>query len=447
MKHIADKLKDASAIIGIVAILGFTAFFSCNANAQNLYQIEQHLDSVGTVTMLTVNAGWDVHLIQTPTDTPSRLVLTTSCADFFEEGHEPNVLETIGIKRLRMNHGYVIKANETMPRSTKVELYTSQPINYIKLYKGARLTIDRMVTDTRDIDISADSGAIINVDCLDNPGDTKFSLHNATLQMHHLRSRYLHIHAYGASVVTEGDVRADKQILHRGKTANTDITANDSAQNIYVKYHKYSDHHKDTVGLFLGLGYEFTMPVWSNVLHASPYNTNFGHRLHLLLSPSAIPLGHNFNLRLSLDFAWNFQWLDNTVAAQDGHLVLDPSFGAERPRQYLYYTSLGLPIAISYSLPRPKRLSPVFKSVYLSLTPTLNFKQKLASYTLDEDDRWHRHSDRVDILNRFNVRAAVGLDVNFLGFKGIEFGIDLLPTFKSSADAPQTRLMGLQLSF
>jgi hypothetical protein len=130
--------------------------------------------------------------------------------------------------------------------------------------------------------------------------------------------------------------------------------------------------------------------------------------------------------------------LDNIVAAQNGQLVLDPSYGATPPRQSLYYWSIGLPIRVKYN---PWK----YVLFYASLAPTYNFTPYLHSTTLDANNHYHTRLEKVDILNHFNLRASIGVGLGSL--HRLEFFVDLLPTFKSSAGAPQTRMMGLTYTF
>ena len=130
--------------------------------------------------------------------------------------------------------------------------------------------------------------------------------------------------------------------------------------------------------------------------------------------------------------------LDNIVTAQNDQLVLDPSYGTTPPRQSLYYLSIGLPVRLKYN---------PWKNVllYASLSPTYNCTPFLHSTTLDADNHSHTTHEKVDILNHFNVRASVGIGLGSL--HRVDFFVDLLPTFKSSANAPQTRMMGLTYTF
>ena len=77
-----------------------------------------------------------------------------------------------------------------------------------------------------------------------------------------------------------------------------------------------------------------------------------------------------------------------------------------------------------------------------------NTSQELVTQTLNEHSHWvTRHDKDLDMLNRINVRAAVGLSLGMLGFHSIEFFMDLLPTYKASAVAPQSRMFGLVYHF
>ena len=91
-----------------------------STKAQDLYQIEQSFDHSFTVTEIEINSGWDVRLIQTPKGTPTQLIVTTTCPEFFEEGSEPLLME---VKQYKKEGWYELKENQWMPRKTKVEIY------------------------------------------------------------------------------------------------------------------------------------------------------------------------------------------------------------------------------------------------------------------------------------------------------------------------------------
>ena len=444
MKRIINILGDIVKMSLLAAIIGITIFAANSANAQDLYQIEQSFDHNFTVKNLYIGRGWDARLIQTPKGTPTQVVLTTPYADFFAEDAEPTLLE---VKNWSKKDGYYyLKANQWMPHTTIVEIYTSQPIENIELYKGARLTIQHYDFDSINLDITADTGAVLVIDTLNNRYSTSITVSNATLDLRHFAGRLLNIYAYGESTVKEGEVRSSNQWLTMGEKTTSNITATDSTRHIYVKTKKSHDRERKLHMLNLTLGFDLSMPItWlDNSLHGSPYNTNYGLAIHDRLLSNDMAINRHFAWNFGLDFSLNFLQLDNVVKVDGDRLVLDPSYGATPPRQDLYWCTLGLPVTLKYNF--NKRV-PYFRNIYATITPTFNFKPRLITQTLDEDDHWSIDREKVDILNRFNVRAAIGLDCNIGGLGKIEFFIDLLPTYKSSADAPQTRMFGLSYIF
>lgn len=420
MKRIGTLVRDIFEITVLAALLGIGIFAEISANAQtvrqqpqDLYQIEQSFDHEFLVNNLVIQSGWDARLIQVPEGTPTRVMVTTPCAHFFENiDEEPTLLS---VKKSGKHDGYyTLLRNQWMPRTTVVEIFTAQPIEDISLEKNARLTIAYFDFDSCFLRITADSGAVLVVDTLYNSHKTKIMLTNATLDLRHIKGGKTNVAAYAHSTVTKGDIQGE--------------------------YHQ-SDYERTpkTFGITLGTGLNLSLPVaFSSNQQGSPYNTNHAFACHILLQASDFPICNQWSWNLNIDASATWMQLDNIVAAQNDQLVLDPSYGATPPRQSLYYWSIGLPVRLKYN---PWK----YVLLYASLAPTYNFTPRLSSTTFDADNHRHTDHEKVDILNHFNLRASIGIGLGSL--HRLEFFIDLLPTFKSSANAPQTRMMGLTYTF
>ncbi len=398
--------------ITIILIL-FTFHLSpFTLKAQDLYQIEQSFDHEFLVNNLAIQSGWDARLIQVPEGTPTRVVITTPCANFFEEGEEPNLLSVE--KQGKHDGYYTLLRNQWMPRTTVVEIFTAQPIEDISLEKNARLTIAYFDFDSCFLRITADSGAVLVVDTLYNSHNTKIMLTNATLDLRHIKGGKTNVAAYAHSTVTKGDIQGE--------------------------YHQSDyDRAPKTLGITIGLGVNIALPIaFSSNQQGSPYNTNHAFEFHILGHINDFPICNHWSWDLNIDASATWMQLDNIVAAQNDQLVLDPSYGATPPRQSLYYWSIGLPVRLKYN---PWK----YVLLYASIAPTYNFTPRLGSTTFDADNDRHTTHEKVDILNHFNLRASIGIGLGSL--HRLEFFIDLLPTFKSSANAPQTRMMGLTYTF
>lgn len=427
MKRIVSILGDivkVSLLLAIVSIGIIAEVKAQPAHPQDLYQIEQTFDHDFKVGQVIVNPGWDVRLIQSPEGTPTRLVVTTPCAEFFEEGKEPTLMEVQ--KRKRADLGwYELKANQWMPRTTVVELFTSQPLERIELKPGARLTIQRFDFDSTHLDIDVDSGAVLIVDTLSNPGSTIIDVDQGTVDLRHVRGRVLNIWNYGNSRITEGDIQTT--IPHQNEPAK--------------------EWKLRTISL--NFGFDINHPLLNDSRYGSPYNTNFGLTGHIRMTSNDMAINRRLAWNFGLDVSYSILQLDNAVKVDGSSLVLDPSYGATPPRQSLYWWSVGLPVTLKFGFGRwgNPYLGAPFRGLYATLTPTLNFKPRLVTKSLDEDSHWNTDRERVDILSRFNIRAAIGLNCNIGGLDKVEFYIDLLPSFRSSANAPQTRMFGLGFVF
>ncbi len=405
----------------VLILLFFIYHFSTfnSAKAQDLYQIEQNFEHEFRVGNLVIQSGWDARLIQVPEGTPTRVVITTPCANYFEEGEEPNLLS---VSRYKKYDGtYTLMQNQWMPRTTVVEIFTAQPLDDITLEKNARLTIAYFDFDTIDLEITADSGAVLIVDTLINHGKTEISGEDATLDLRHLRGNILKIWTRGVCHVTEGDIQTSiPRTKEQGKN---------------FKIHM----------LNLNVGVGLSTPLWvENSRYGSPYNTNRTFELHIMFRSNDVPINRHISWDCGLDAKAAWSQLDNAVMVQGDQFVLDPSLGATPPRQYLYWWSIGVPVTLKFEFAGKSHPTAGF---FTTLTPTFNFKPRLLSKSLDANDHWNSTTEKADILNRFNVRAAFGLYAPSLGKGKLEFFVDLLPTYKSSANAPQTRMFGLNFYF
>ena len=421
-------MKKISSVLGDILKISFLLFIvssgiAATAHAQDLYQIEQTFDHSFDISDLKVNRGWDVHLRQAPKGSVTRVVVTTPCANFFEEGEEPDLIKVQ--KSSKRDGGYEVLPNQSMPRSTRVDIITHQPIKYIDVCSGARLTIDRWVSDSVHFDFNIDSGAVVVIDSMVNPGSTTFMVYDATLDLRYFRGGRLNIWNYGNSRITEGDIQTT--IPHRNEPAKE------------WKLHYFN----------LNFGIDLAQPMLNDSRYNSPYNTYYGLTGHIRMTSNDMAINRLMSWNFGLDVSFSVLQLDNAVKIDGSSLVLDPSYGATPPRQSLYWWSVGLPFTLKFSFGKwgNPYLGFPLRGLYATLTPTLNFKPRLETRTLDEDSHWNTDHERVDILSRFNLRASVGLNCSIGGLDKVEFFIDLLPSFRSSADAPQTRMYGLSFIF
>jgi hypothetical protein len=421
MKKITSVLGDILKISFLLLIVG--SGIAATAHAQDLYQIEQTFDHSFDISDLKINRGWDVHLRQAPKGSVTRVVVTTPCANFFEEGEEPDLIKVH--KYSKRDGGYEVLPNQSMPRSTRVDIITHQPIKYIDVCSGARLTIDRWVSDSVHFDFNIDSGAVVVIDSMVNPGTTTFMVYDATLDLRHFRGNRLYIWNYRNSRVSEGDVQTTVPRTHEPAKEH--------------KLHYFS----------LNFGIDLAQPMLNDSRYGSPYNTNYGLTGHIRMTSNDMAINRRLAWNIGLDVSYSILQLDNAVKVDGSSLVLDPSYGATPPRQSLYWWSIGLPVTLKFGFGKWSytHLGGPFRGLYATLTPTLNFKPRLVTKSLDEDSHWSTDRERVDILSRFNLRASVGLNCSIGGLDKVEFYIDLLPSFRSSANAPQTRMFGLSFVF
>lgn len=446
MKRLAPKLKDTISSIGTTAMLVIAMLLACNASAQeDIYEIEQTVDQ--PFNQLYISKGWDARLIQAPKGSPTRVVLVTPYADFFEEGNEPNIVE---VKRLSKKNSWLhLMPNQSMPNSTVVEIHTAQPIDVIHLYRDARLTIGRFDFDSVDLDIDIDTSATLVVDTMSNRWSTSFSIYDGTLDLHHFAGKYLHLWAYGNSSVTGGEIRATRFWQHQSTYASLDIDNIDSVRHHHVYRNKALNHANSWFRVLnLNFGMNVSAPIagTDGARHGSPYNTNVDLGCVFQLGFNTMSLNSKWSWDLNLQAGYHNMQLDNIVKVDGNRLLLDDCYGAIAPRQNLEYWTIGIPVRLRYALGSSFR--PYFRYCYIGLMPMVNINQTLITQTLNENNRWNRRKvEDLNLINRFNLRASVGINTSIMGINNVEFFIDLLPTYKSSSGAPQTRMMGLVYHF
>lgn len=446
MKRIAFKSKDAIALIGTTFIISITLLLSFNASAQeDIYEIEQTVDQ--PFNQLYISKGWDARLIQAPKGSPTRVVLVTPYADFFEEGNEPNIVE---VKRLSKKNSWLhLMPNQSMPSSTVVEIHTAQPIDVIHLYRDAHLTLGHFDFDSVSLNIEVDTNATLVVDTMNNRWSTSFSIYDGTLDLRHFTGKYLHLWAYGHSSVIGGEIRATRFWQHQSTYASLNIDNIDSVRHHTVYHNKSLDHFNSwfrVLNLNFGLNVSVPIAGTDGARHGSPYNTNVDLGGVILFGFNTMSLNSKWSWDLNLQAGYHNMQLDNIVKVDGNRLLLDDSYGAIAPRQSLEYWTIGIPVRLRYALGSSFR--PYFRYCYIGLMPMVNLKQTLITQTLNENNRWNRHKDgNLNLINRFNLRASVGINTSIAGINNIEFFIDLLPTYKPSSGAPQSRMMGLIYHF
>lgn len=445
MKRIANTFKGTAFLISLATIVGLTTIASTTASAQDIYQIEQQTDAYFKT--LIIDEGWDVRLIQAPAGSLTTIVLSTSCPEYYEEGNEPSVFKTNNVGK--MPGDLFILQNNSMPRSTVVEIHTAQPINWIHLDKNARLTIEQYDFDSVKLDINVDSGAVLTIDTIHNRRSTDITLYDATLDLRHAHLNNLKIQAYGSSVVNKGEIISNRQRINLSENTISNITASDSANHLYVERKRWLAKSDRLTSLNMTFGLDLGFPIvgTTDARHDSPYNTGIDLTCNILMRTNQMSLGGRWSWDWGMLLAYHVVTLDNVVKPSGTtSLVLDASYGATPPFQTLLYTTLGLPVSLRYSL--PKEFRPWFDGFHATLTPMINFKQELSSQSLGSNNRWHTNSDKdLNLFNRFNVRAEIGLGMSAMGIHYVDFFIDLLPSYKPTADAPQVRMMGLVYHF
>ena len=403
------------------------------ATAQQSYELEQRFDD--NIKFINIGSGWQVRLVQ---DTVNSLVVFTPCEFYFTEGNEPKIC-TMDEGELTLHN------NHYMPQGTRVEIhYTEEPqavrleekaslvagkltllgdtYKYeLELNPHSRMDVDTLTSKANLCNIITDTSAVLNIGTVEG-GD--FSLINKKgstvaigtnnakkLECTRHPESYGNLQSDGDKVVVDTNTRWFREGLKRLEG------------NIHYSFFNYYDHH-----------------------HDSPYNASYGFRFSGDLMTNHIYLSDRWWFGFGYTVGYEIRFLSNDVEAVDRHLQLAASPIQGRVYQTLFNGMVGIIYNFGYT-PKTKWLLPFVYDVHFGLTPTINFGQGLTTAWLNNNDHLSITNDRLRILSAFQIRLNVGVTIPFLRALKADFFMDLLPTYRPSADAPNIHSFGFQFTF
>ncbi len=403
------------------------------ATAQQSYELEQRFDD--NIKFINVGSGWQVRLVQ---DTVNSLVVFTPCEYYFTEGNEPEIC-TMDEGELTLHN------NHYMPQGTRVEIHYVEEPRAVKLEEKAslvagkltllgdtykyelelnprsRIDVDTLTSKAITCNIITDTSAVLNIGTLEGGDFSLLNKKGSTVEIGTNNARKLectrHPESYG-NLQSDGD----KAVVDTNTRWFRDGLKRLDG-NIYYSFFKYYDHH-----------------------HDSPYNASYGFRFSGDLMTNHIYFTNRWWFGFGYTVGYEIRFLSNDVEAVDRHLQLASSPIQGRMYQTLFNGSIGIIYNLGYT-PKTKWLKPFVYDVHFGLTPTINFGQGLSTAWLNSNDHLNINSDKLRALSAFQVRLNVGVTMPFLRALKADFFIDLLPTYRPSADAPNIHSFGIQFTF
>ena len=420
----------------IALLASITIACLSSLQAQNEYRIKQALPD--DIDSIYICAGWDVHLSH---NSEASITIVTVCQAFFEEGSEPEVCTVEG-------HCLTLLENKTMPKSTRIEIITSSPIQLLEVGENAVLTTGDLSFAPKHDHVSIKRGAMVTGGrwlCEDGLFLNIYSDANTKLDSI-VAKQFIDIYQFNDSRFDCPVILSPKTDIQRGPHALGTAYHTDTALHMTVK----TKHilRREMMALTLSGGIDAPIPLFMNNTQGSPYNRGENYRIHLQLAISPdIKIRDNLQLRIALQSEYDWSRLLNTVTTDGNSLTLDNSYGALNPQQFLLGTSLGLDFSLKYSFGKSNPqtgLTPF--GLKFGVTAML-VKGHLSTRTMGSDNRWHRTSEKVDVFNPWQLRAHFGIGGGPLTRATLSLTYDLLPTFRNGIGADNVHTFGVSISF
>lgn len=405
------------------------------------YRVQQQLPD--TLNEITIVPGWEVVIIQ-ELGQPNNITIVTPCEMFYTEGNEPEVCSI-------NKHALEILSNTSMPKNTILEIHIGNPLKELYIRDSAHVETGNLFF-TNHPRISIGKYAVVKggswrCDTSRSHVSTRiFQGMNSTLSIDTLS-------------VAKGkmDVEKDATFNYRFLTANYNLRvrkhrtvsgttlASDSANNVTVKRLSGFANYMYNTGLQITGAISYGIPVFRNHRYGSAYN--IGESYGIILEGNLVPLAI-VNNRLQwahrLRLEWKWTRLLSDVECANGALVFSSALQNDVVHQNLYSLSIGIPLELIYTISKKSGFY-----TWIGLAPTYIFKSNLVTRVLEEDDCWHRSTDRADVYNPFQLRATFGIGNRngYFGRFSIDFFVDLLPTYRSSIGAEGFHQMGVNIHF
>ena len=422
----------AAAVFTILIIFSFVT----ELHAQNEFRIKQSIPS--DIDSIYITAGWQVHIKQ---DKEASITIVTPCSAFFDENNEPEVCKM-------ESHTLTMLENSTMPKRTVVEIVLAKMPHYIEIGKDATVTTGNLTFDNRQCDVDIQEGATVSGSRWHSTRSIFIGISpDASLKLDSIvAERHISIRQMEDASFDCPDMVSPETDLYRHKKAKGPVYESDTAKHIAVKNRWYLSRERHAI--FFNGGITAPIPLYMNNKQGSPYNRGENYRINLQMHMINVDITKRLTFTPHLRYEWDWRRLLNTVKKDGDALVLDDSYGALNPQQYLLAQNLGLDYSFTYTLGKNNGTTgmPAFRLDF-GMAVMYNISGRLATRTMGDDNRWHRTSEKVDVFNPWQLRAHVGIGGGPLTKATLSLTYDLLPTFRSGIGADKVHTFGVSINF
>lgn len=422
----------AAAIFTILVIFSFAT----ELNAQNEFRIKQAIPS--DIDSLYITAGWQVHIKQ---DKEASVTIVTPCEAFFDEDSEPEVCKI-------ESHTLTMLENNTMPKSTVVEIILTKMPHFIEIGKDATVTTGDLTFPDRQSDLDILEGATVSGSRWHSARSIFIGISpDASLRLDSIAAeKHISIRQMEDANFECTSMFSPKTNLYRHKKAKGPVYESDTAKHLTVKNRWYLSRERH--GIFVNGGVDAPIPLYMNNRQGSPYNRGENYRINLQMHMINVDITKRLTFTPYLRYEWDWRRLLNTVKKEGDALVLDNSFGALNPQQHLLAQNLGLDYNFTYTIGKKnvKTGMPAFR-LNFGMAVMYNISGRLATRTMGEDNRWHRTNEKVDVFNPWQLRAHVGIGGGPLTKATLSLTYDLLPTFRSGIGEDKIHSFGVSINF
>lgn len=388
---------------------------------EDLYVIEQAFPVA--ISQLTVVEGWTLRLVYTPGEDSTRVAVVTPCPYYFAEGKEPTVVALEGDK-------LHILTNRTMPPGTTVEVRYPEPLDAVIATGNVQLDTLHMLLRSQGPRAAAimvaGRNSKLHIDCLEADGDLGVECRDE------------------GSRVEIGTLRCRQLLVDERHRERVKVQRLEADSLVVVPHHWWHDINWANNRLFIG----GKMGAAGLIGYKGPYTSAANISMHLVGRFMEAPLSPRW--RLTAGFGWGFEWsmMAYDVILDNDQLIFNPNHVVDHPMTLLGQGYLSLPISVQYRT--KNKWARLFCNHFdITLTPMLNLIGDVTGY---RDEKFY--SENVDLFSRFQLRLSLAntcLASNSGGMLsgGItwELFVDLLPTYRPSADAEGIHQIGFAIHF
>lgn len=386
---------------------------------EDIYRIEQAFPVA--IRQLSLMNGWTVKLIYTPGEDSTRVTVVTPCPYFFKEGNEPLVC-TLRDDKL------AIHQNRTMPLGTLLEVRYPEPLEMLTSHAHIELDTVHMLLRSegpRAALLAPTIKSSLKIDYLISEGDIGVDC------------RYDH------SSVEIGTVRCRQFIIDENQRDRVKVNHMEADSLVVVPHHWWNDINWN---YFLVL--EGKIGAVTHTGSRSPYTSTLYLAVEFNTRLMEVPITKRWRFYGSAGWGFDAHLMAYDVIHDGNRLLFNPSPDVNHDLTLLEHAYLSLPLTFQYRT--KNRWARIFSNhLDFTLTPRLNIIDQKGS-PFD----WDLRNNSINILSRFQLRLALAntcLATNngdiLSGGITWEIFVDLLPTYRPSADAKGYHQIGFVLHF